>query len=303
MTGPVRSAEISELRALCAAIDLGSLGRAARLVRVSQPALSKRLRTLESLAGARLLDRSPRGVTPTPAGRRLYAEARKLLAQAEAVDGLMSGLHEEQSPVRLAVSHTIAEFVLPAPLADFEERSDRRRSVELVIANSPVVREVVREGRADFGIAASAGDGSAEPLHELPFLDDEVVAAVPPGHPWAQVDEIPLEDFLSAPMVMRDPRADTRRVVEAALGERGLSLGPPLAEVGSTSAAKATALAHGAPLVISRICLSSGSEELAPRRVRGLRFPRSFVVLLGAGETMSPGPHALLEHLRKAVAP
>ncbi len=56
---PVRSPDIVELRAFCAAADLGSLGRAARLLRVSQPALSKRLRTLETLAGAQLLDRSP----------------------------------------------------------------------------------------------------------------------------------------------------------------------------------------------------------------------------------------------------
>ena len=56
MSGTVRSADIAELRAFCAAVDLGSLGRAARLLRVSQPALSKRLRVLEALAGARLLD-------------------------------------------------------------------------------------------------------------------------------------------------------------------------------------------------------------------------------------------------------
>ena len=51
MARPVRMADIAELRAFCAAADLGSLGRAARLLGVSQPALSKRLRTLEALAG------------------------------------------------------------------------------------------------------------------------------------------------------------------------------------------------------------------------------------------------------------
>src|SRR5256885_15243175 len=91
MSGPVRSLDLAELRAFCAAVDLGSLGRAARLLRVSQPALSKRLRTLEAISGATLLERSPRGVTPTPAGARLYVEARKLLVQAETVEELMAG--------------------------------------------------------------------------------------------------------------------------------------------------------------------------------------------------------------------
>ena len=60
MARPVRSPDIAELRAFCVAVDLGSLGRAARLLHLTQPALSKRLRTLEALAGATLLERSSR---------------------------------------------------------------------------------------------------------------------------------------------------------------------------------------------------------------------------------------------------
>src|SRR3954467_4034546 len=181
MSGPVRLADIAELRAFCAAADLGSLGRAAGLMGVSQPALSKRLRTLEALAGARLLERSPRGVTLTPAGTRLYVEARKLLAQAEEVESLMAGLAGEEQPVRLAASHTIAEFVLPGPLVEFEQKRERHLSVELVIANSLVVRELVREGRAEFGIAAVDPSAAPDGLSEIPFVDDEVVVAVPHG--------------------------------------------------------------------------------------------------------------------------
>src|SRR3954454_17592809 len=168
-----RTPEITELRSFCAAADLGSVGRAAIRLNVSQPALSKRLRTLEALAGARLLDRSPRGVTLTPAGTRLYVEARKLLAQAEAVEDVMSGLGREQQPVRLAASHTIAEYVLPGPLVEFERKRERHLSVELIIANSLVVRELVREGRAEFGIAATARGAAPDTLlRELPFCDD-----------------------------------------------------------------------------------------------------------------------------------
>jgi DNA-binding transcriptional LysR family regulator len=192
MSGPIRSADIAELRAFCAAVDLGSLGRAARLLRVSQPALSKRLRVLETLAGARLLDRSSRGVKPTPAGARLYAEARKLLVQAETVDALLAGLSAEDAPVRLAASHTIAEYVLPGPLVEFEQRRERHLSVELIIANSLVVRDLVREGRAEFGIAATAREAPPDSvLRELPFCDDEVVVAVPERHPWAARRSIP----------------------------------------------------------------------------------------------------------------
>src|ERR687885_2602869 len=252
MSGPVRSLDIAELRAFCAAVDLGSLGRAARLLRVSQPALSKRMRTIEAVVGTPLVERSPRGIAPTPAGEKLYVEARKLLVQAEAVDDLVRGLSAEEAPVRLAASHTIAEFVLPAPLVAFEQRRDRHLSVELMVANSIVVRELVRDGRADFGIAAvdNLASGIAS-LTETPFCDDEVILAVPEGHPWAAFDVVPIEEFVSTPLVMRDPSANTRRVVDEALAERGLVLAAPLAEVGSTSAAKATAVSEGTPVLLS----------------------------------------------------
>src|SRR5215218_3315652 len=221
MSGPVRSLDLAELRAFCAAIDLGSLGRAARLLRVSQPALSKRMRAIEAVVGTRLVERSPRGITPTPAGQKLYVEARKLLAQAEAVDDLVRGLSGEEAPVRLAASHTIAEFVLPGPLVDFERQRDRHLSLELMVANSIVVRELVRDGRADFGIAAVDGLASGvATLSETPFCDDEVILAVPADHAWAKRKSVPLDQFASTPLVMRDPSANTRRVVEEALAAR-----------------------------------------------------------------------------------
>lgn len=57
----VRSPELAELRTFCVAAEAGSLGRAALRLGVSQPSLTKRLQSLERLAGAQLLERSPRG--------------------------------------------------------------------------------------------------------------------------------------------------------------------------------------------------------------------------------------------------
>jgi DNA-binding transcriptional LysR family regulator len=294
MSGPVRSLDLAELRAFCAAVDLGSLGRAARLLRVSQPALSKRMRAIEAVVGTRLVERSPRGISPTPAGTKLYIEARKLLAQAEAVDDLVRGLAGEEAPVRLAASHTIAEFVLPGPLVDFERQRERHLSVELMVANSVVVRELVRDGRADFGIAAvDRITQSVAPLTETPFCEDEVIVAVPKDHPWARHKTVPIDDFTSTPMVVRDPSANTRRVVEQALAQRDLALTPPLAEVGSTSAAKATALSEHAPVLISRMAVGPADEGLVVRRVRDITFARRFVMVAGAEETLPAGARAL----------
>jgi DNA-binding transcriptional LysR family regulator len=102
----VRTPDINELRSLCVAADSGTLGRAAMRLGISQPALTKRLQVLEQLAGQPLLERSPRGVSLTPAGRRIYEEAGPLLENANRIEELLAGMRLESAPLRLAASHS-----------------------------------------------------------------------------------------------------------------------------------------------------------------------------------------------------
>jgi DNA-binding transcriptional LysR family regulator len=71
MSPLVRTPEVVELRSFCTAADLGSLGRAAVRVRVSQPALSKRPQVLKPSRGYGCWTAPSRGVTLAPSGRRL----------------------------------------------------------------------------------------------------------------------------------------------------------------------------------------------------------------------------------------
>jgi DNA-binding transcriptional LysR family regulator len=298
MSRPVRSPEIAELRALCTAADLGSVSRAARLLRVTQPALSKRIRSLEAVAGVTLLERTSQGVVLTDEGRRLYEEARKLLAQADVITDLLSGLESSERPVRVAVSHTIAEYILPAKLVEYEARHEHHLSVELLISNSNVARRSVANGAADFGIAAQDPEGDAPGLHERLLLEDEVVVALHPAHPLAAYEEIPLDKFLATPAVMRDPGANTRRVMEHTLRELGHDGPPALAEVGSTGAAKEAALREQAPALLSALAISEGQRDgLVTRRVEGVRFGRSFVVITAAERPPHPAARRFLDFL------
>jgi DNA-binding transcriptional LysR family regulator len=283
-------------------VDLGSLSRAARLLRVSHPALSKRLRGLEAIAGSRLLERSTRGVTPTAAGRQLYGAARRVLAEAETVEALMGGLSAEAAPVRLAASPTIAEVVLPPIMVDLESRHERHLSIELSIANSRTVCRLVAEGRAEIGLAA-VGDGEqrAGGVTEAPFCEDEIVVAVPESHPWARLDEIDPAEFVHTRMIMRDPGADSRRAVSDRVEALGMSLASPLAEIGSTAAAITTAIARRAPALLSSLALSpSGQSGLVVRRVAGLRFQRRFAVLHNGTESLPAPARSLVGDLLAA---
>ncbi len=295
----VRSPELSELRAFCAAVDLGSIGRAARLIQVSQPALSKRLKALEAVAGTRLLTRSPRGVTATPAGLRLYAAARRLLTDAESVEALMRGFSGQPLPVRIATSPTIADWWLPSALVNLESRHEQHVSVEVVTANSYMVRELVRTGRSDIGLAAVDPADTDSDLIETLIWRDEIVVAVPLAHPWAARDEIDPVEFAMTAVIRRDPSANSSRIIDAALGDAGLVPVDPQAQIGSNAAARAAALAECVPVLLP---VAEVSDEpaggLVARRVAGMRFERDFMLVLGAGmqELASPA-RALAQHL------
>lgn len=289
-----------DLRTLCAAAELGSLGRAAIRLHLSQPALSKRLHNLEALVGVELLERSPHGVKLTPAGRRLYEQARKLLHQADAIDEVISAVKRTGGPVRLAASHSAVEAFTGEVLGQLGREAGRLR-VELVSANSSVVRDLVADGRADLGVAASRPHHTPYPgVRELPVADDEVVCAIPRGHPWCMREQISRMEFLRTPMVMRDAGSNSRWTVDAVLAEQGLEMAPPLVEAASPAAARHEAHTHRAPILVSRLVLAGHDfHELV---VDGLRFPRQFVLVLPAYGEPAGEVAQLVALLRRAAA-
>jgi DNA-binding transcriptional LysR family regulator len=293
-----RTLDINELRTFCSSADSGSLGRAALRLGVSQPALSKRLASLEALAGTQLLERSSKGVKLTPAGRRLYEEAQRLLEQADRVDEVLVGLRRSGGPVRLASSHSATEAMVTDLLGELG--GEHPLAIELTTANSTMVRDLVADGHADLGVAASRLHHTPYPgVRELQLLDDEVVCAVPLAHPWARRQRITQAEFLRTPMVVRDPSSNARWTVDAVLRERRLSPAAPLREVGTPQAAKHEAKARKAPVLLSRYVIRT--REFVEVAIEGLSFPRNYVLILPAyGEPTQPVKE-LIERLRESA--
>ncbi len=297
MSISIRSPDVNELRTFCAAAELGSLGRASVALHVSQPGLSKRLGNLEAAAGTQLLQRSSHGVKLTPAGRRLYEEARRLLQQADRFEEVLAGVKHAGGPLRLASSHSATEALVAELLA----REGHSRRVELVIGNSTVVRDLVADGWADLGVAASRPNRTPYPgVRELPLADDAVICAVPSEHRWARRQRITAKEFQDTPMVMRDSGSNSRWTIEAVLREHEMTLPPPLAEAGTPQAAIREARARNAPVLLSRQVLRG--HDFHEIGVDGLAFPRQYVLLLPAYGEPSESASSMMEELHHQAA-
>ncbi|MGH3049472.1 MAG: LysR substrate-binding domain-containing protein, partial [Gaiellaceae bacterium] len=162
-----------------------------------------------------------------------------------------------------------------------ELASERDVTAELISANSELVRELVRDGRSDLGIAsidpyALYADG----LEERIVWRDELVVVVPPGHPWEDLDEIPAEDFAATAVMQRDPWSNSSRIVTATLERLGFERLPPTAAIGSTAGVVALARAQGMPALISIMAARANPEQqFEIRRVEGLRFGLEYALV------------------------
>src|SRR5688572_22645662 len=102
---------------LVTVVDEGSFTRAAELLHVTQPALSHQIRALERTVGAQLLDRLPRAVRLTPAGRAWLPHARAALADAErALTAARRAAGLECGELRVATLYSLTLGVLPPVL-------------------------------------------------------------------------------------------------------------------------------------------------------------------------------------------
>lgn len=259
------------------AVDLGSVGRAATALGVTQSALSKRLKSLEAVSGEPLLTRSSAGVQPTAAGRAILSDARRAIAQLDALETRLATLGAVARPVRVASSPGLADRVVPAAIG-LLPAGGGSVPVELLVANSAIVRDAVAERRADIGIAAADLDEDLSSTGRL-LADDELVAVVPPDHPWAALDAVPAAELAVQPLVLRDPGSHVRRTLDRALAAGGLELQTPVAEVGNPAAVKAAIRAHSAPGILSRYAVDPATDGLVIRPVSGVDLRRRYWVI------------------------
>lgn len=276
-----RVPDLGALELLLAVARLGSLGRAARELGITQPAASSRIRSMERQLGVALVDRSPRGSRLTDAGALVTDWARRVVEAAEAFDAGAQALRDRRdSRLRVAASMTIAEYLLPGWLIALRgQRPDT--AVSLLAGNSTAVAERLLTGEADLGfvegLSVPAGLDSAVIAH------DRLIVVTAPGHPWAR-RRAPLEgpELAATPLILREEGSGTRQVLDAALG----GLARPLIELSSTTAVKAAAVSGAGPAVLSELALG---EELSTHRL--VSVPLSGVELRRALRAVWPTGH------------
>lgn len=199
-----------------------SFTQASKELYISQPAITKHIRELESLYGVRLFDRLGNKISLTDAGKLMLEHCEQILAAYRRLEYDMNLLKNEWTgDLRLGASTTISQYVLPPILARFTEKYPKV-NVTLMDTNSRNIEQALQNHDIDLGLVE--GVFRLPSLKYEPFLHDELVPVVGTQSKLAKKDEIGLDELQQLPLVLRERGSGTLDAIEMAFDEVGLKL-------------------------------------------------------------------------------
>lgn len=212
--------ELRDLRYFEVIAETGHLGRAAKKLFRTQPALTGCVRRLEETLGTALFERVGRGIRLTAAGEALLSRARSLRIASEdtvrEIGELGRGL---AGMIRVGVVPTVARFLLPPLTREFlKEAPDV--TIKATIGQNDVLKGALKAGELDL-IVSFIPRTDEEGLAHFEFLEDEVVVVASRAHEVHR-RRVKMKDLLGYRWVLASPGVATRQWIDHAFVTRGL---------------------------------------------------------------------------------
>ena len=211
---------LQQLRIIKAIAKEQSFKRAADLLFVSQPSLSKQVKILENQLGILLFDRKSRKVTLTESGRLFLQYSDRILSLCEetcrAMDDLKSG---ERGNLTVGASQTVGTYLMPRVLALFAQNYPQINLTVQVDSTRNITRNIV-DRRID--IAVVGGDVPIQLKNHLTieeFVEDELLLIIPKSHPFALKTNkiINKEDLYHLNYITLNPTSTIRKFIDNTL--------------------------------------------------------------------------------------
>jgi LysR family nitrogen assimilation transcriptional regulator len=292
--------ELRQLRYFVGISEAGSLLKASARLHIAQPALGQQVAALEQELGARLFDRSSRGVTLTEAGKVFLEHAKVVLADIErARAAVRQSAAVPSGDVAIGLPTTVAQVATVPILKACREQLPQVR-LKLVEAYSGFVHEWLLSGRLD--LALLYGDQAEPALAKRPLLDDRLafISGVRSDEPAPAT--ITLTELAQWPLVLPGREHGLRRMIDEACAREGVTL-EVVAEIESLPSVKR---AVEAGLGHTILPLGAVAEEVAARRLSASpidhpSIPRRVVCATNMARPTTPATAALVELVTEVI--
>ncbi|MGV2864236.1 LysR family transcriptional regulator [Achromobacter sp. AGC39] len=291
----MRGLNLDHLRTFAQVIELGSFSAAAERGGVTQPAVSLQIRQLERRFGLKLVERVGRPAGPPAAGLELLTHIRVIdAALAQAEQAMTAHASQVSGRIRLGTGATACTYLLPPILAQL-----RRRFPALdIVASTGNTVDMLRgleNNTLDMGLVTLPAPGRM--LQVTPVMEDEFVAIFPARDAAAIPAQITPQALAPWPLVLFEPGARTRRLVDDWFEAAGVAA-KPVMELGSTEAMKEIVAAGLGCAVLPKLAVSgAGQRDVLAVRTLTPRLSRELAIVMRRDKPLSRG----LRHLQDAL--
>lgn len=225
--------KLEQYRVFCTVTEAGSFSEAAKRLFVTQSAVSQQIRSLEDALGVTLFARGKKGVKLTSHGELLYSFAKRSLSELENAETLFMKMRSlEDGSIRIGAGDTLTRHFLLSRLEAFHEKYPAIK-IEIVNRVTGETLSKLSAGKVDIAFINLPVDESAYSnvnVTEVGTLHDVFVAGEGFAHLKNKV--ISEKELSSLPLVMLEPKSNSRRIVDAFFEKRGVTLSPEF-ELGS----------------------------------------------------------------------
>ena len=192
--------ELHQIECFVRTAELGSFTKAAKMLRISQPALSKNISLLERSLGVNLFDRRGKRFSLSPVGRRVLDHAQMILDHSQQIELLCHAEESSQHPVTIRMM--CASELFPDILAGFKALHPNVRVILL-----PNVKTLAPE---DSHILVFSSDQRHDYMTDHTLLCEELQMLVPPGHPLYNQEQISMREIVKYPILSLRPETELR---------------------------------------------------------------------------------------------
>ncbi|MEJ2396068.1 MAG: LysR family transcriptional regulator [Candidatus Thiodiazotropha sp.] len=264
--------------------------RAARVLHLSQPAVSMQVKQLEESVGLSLFEHTGKKIQLTEAGREIYQYARTIFQtfeEMEEVIAAMKGLGTGQ--LNIAVASTVNYFA-PRLLAAFS-RSYPGIDLHLDVTNRQRLMGLLKANEIDIVLMGLPPEDIE--LEYEPFMENPLVVIAPPGHPLEGVLNIPVERLAEEVFIMREEGSGTRLAMERFFAEQDIAFSAGMQMTRNEAIKQAVRAGMGLGLVSTHtIELEVETKRLIVLDVEGFPLQRHWYMVYRKGKRLSPAAKA-----------
>lgn len=290
---------LRQVKAFVTVAENKSFTKAAKLLYMTQPAISAQIKALEERLEVQLMERNDKNLVLTEAGEIFYTEAQKILSLYE---GFMEAIDELKGVKRgrlfLAASTIPGDYVLPRVMGDFNKNYPNVE-VSLKISDTGMVVEQILNRTVDIGLIGAPVKNDS--LHLEEFIKDELIIVGAPGY-IGKRKEITIEELAASNLILRELDSGTRMVFYEQLKKHGIDTKKlaVVMELGSTRAI-ITAVESGLGLsVVSRLAAMDSlvMGKVCEIKVKGFVSGRALYIAWNENKYQSHAVKAFLKFLR-----